>query len=132
MLLIFVVWGIVSAPFDWDTGIIPRDPVPVDAIPDIGENQQIVYTEWPGRSPQDIEDQISYQVSISYLMRMLNSTGAGQEYSKSSIPCLQEPYLKMLHRPWDLMQRPLDKYIGTPLKGETRKGIPLEDGIPTN
>ncbi|RLD88550.1 MAG: cation transporter, partial [Bacteroidetes bacterium] len=66
-LLVFIVWGIVSAPFDWETGIIPRDPVPVDAIPDIGENQQIVYTEWPGRSPQDIEDQISYPLTTSLL-----------------------------------------------------------------
>ena len=67
MLLIFIAWGIVSAPFDWETGIFPRDPVPVDAIPDIGENQQIVYTEWPGRSPQDIEDQISYPLTTSLL-----------------------------------------------------------------
>lgn len=66
-LLIFIVWGVVSAPFDWETGILPRDPVPVDAIPDIGENQQIVYTEWPGRSPQDIEDQISYPLTTSLL-----------------------------------------------------------------
>ena len=49
MLFIFIAWGIVSAPFNWQTGILPRDPVPVDAIPDIGENQQIVYTEWSGR-----------------------------------------------------------------------------------
>ncbi|MDE5417622.1 efflux RND transporter permease subunit [Labilibaculum sp. DW002] len=48
-------------------GILPKDPVPVDAIPDIGENQQIVYTEWPGRSPQDIEDQISYPLTTSLL-----------------------------------------------------------------
>jgi len=67
LLLIFIGWGIVSAPFDWDTGIFPRDPVPVDAIPDIGENQQIVYTEWPGRSPQDIEDQISYPLTTSLM-----------------------------------------------------------------
>ncbi|MCK4992181.1 MAG: efflux RND transporter permease subunit, partial [Bacteroidales bacterium] len=67
MLLIFIGWGIASAPFDWNTGIFPRDPVPVDAIPDIGENQQIVYTEWPGRSPQDIEDQISYPLTTSLL-----------------------------------------------------------------
>ena len=67
MLLIFIGWGIASAPFDWDTGIFPSDPVPVDAIPDIGENQQIVYTEWPGRSPQDIEDQISYPLTTSLL-----------------------------------------------------------------
>ena len=67
LLLIFVGWGVVNAPFDWNTGIFPRDPVPVDAIPDIGENQQIVYTEWPGRSPQDIEDQISYPLTTSLL-----------------------------------------------------------------
>ncbi len=67
MLLIFIGWGVVTAPFDWETGIFPRNPVPVDAIPDIGENQQIVYTEWPGRSPQDIEDQISYPLTTSLL-----------------------------------------------------------------
>jgi len=67
VLAIFVVWGIVSSPFGWDTGILPQDPVPVDAIPDIGENQQIVYTEWSGRSPQDIEDQISYPLTTALL-----------------------------------------------------------------
>lgn len=36
----------------------------VDAIPDIGENQQIVFTEWPGRSPKDIEEQITYPLSV--------------------------------------------------------------------
>jgi len=42
-------------------------PVPVDAIPDIGENQQIVFTEWMGRSPQDVEDQISYPLTVALL-----------------------------------------------------------------
>ncbi|MDZ7774716.1 MAG: hypothetical protein U5L09_03420 [Bacteroidales bacterium] len=56
----FIVWGVVTAPFGWQIEGLPSDPVPVDAIPDIGENQQIVFTEWKGRSPQDIEDQISY------------------------------------------------------------------------
>lgn len=67
VLLIFILWGIASSPFNWETGILPNDPVPVDAIPDIGENQQIVYTEWPGRSPQDIEDQISYPLTTALL-----------------------------------------------------------------
>jgi Cu(I)/Ag(I) efflux system membrane protein CusA/SilA len=44
-----------------------RNPIAVDAIPDIGENQQIVFTQWPGRSPQDIEDQISYPLT-TYLL----------------------------------------------------------------
>lgn len=63
----FIAWGIVTAPFGWNLGILPSDPVPVDAIPDIGENQQIVFTEWMGRSPQDIEDQISYPLT-TYLL----------------------------------------------------------------
>ncbi|WP_445385390.1 efflux RND transporter permease subunit [Robiginitalea sp. IMCC44478] len=67
LLILFVGWGIVHAPFKWDTGFLPSDPVAVDAIPDIGENQQIVFTKWPGRSPQDIEDQISYPLTSSLL-----------------------------------------------------------------
>ena len=78
------------APFNFGIDRLPRDSVSVDAIPDIGENQQIVFTKWMGRSPQDVEDQITYpltssllgipgvksvrsnssQVSISFLMKM--------------------------------------------------------------
>ena len=36
----------------------------VDAIPDIGENQQIVFTTWAGRSPKDIEEQVTYPLSL--------------------------------------------------------------------
>ncbi|MCH7908008.1 MAG: efflux RND transporter permease subunit, partial [Candidatus Hydrogenedentes bacterium] len=67
LVLFFVIWGVRVAPFDWDTGWLPRDPIAVDAIPDIGENQQIVFTEWMGRSPQDVEDQISYPLTVSLL-----------------------------------------------------------------
>ncbi len=62
-----ILWGLMVAPFDWDFDYLPRDPVPVDAIPDIGENQQIVFTEWMGRSPQDIEDQITYPLTTALL-----------------------------------------------------------------
>ncbi|MCK8600789.1 efflux RND transporter permease subunit [Desulfoferrobacter suflitae] len=67
MILLIVFWGAMVAPFDWRLGGLPRYPVPVDAIPDIGENQQIVFTEWPGRSPQDIEDQITYPLTAALL-----------------------------------------------------------------
>jgi len=67
LLTLFVGWGISTAPFDWDTGNFPRNPVAVDAIPDIGENQQIVFTKWSGRSPQDIENQITYPLTTSLL-----------------------------------------------------------------
>lgn len=66
-VLIFIGTGISTAPFNWKTDFFPRDPVPVDAIPDIGENQQIVFTTWMGRSPQDIEDQISYPLTTALL-----------------------------------------------------------------
>ncbi len=62
-----IFWGVLVAPFDWEISGLARDPVPVDAIPDIGENQQIVFTEWPGRSPQDIDDQISYPMTVAML-----------------------------------------------------------------
>ena len=65
--LLFIAWGIIVAPFDWNIKSLPRNPVPVDAIPDIGENQQIVFTEWMGRSPQDVEDQITYPLTVSLL-----------------------------------------------------------------
>lgn len=67
VLLLFTGWGLVSAPFDFHIPGLPRDPVAVDAIPDIGENQQIVYTDWPGRSPQDIENQITYPLTTTLL-----------------------------------------------------------------
>ncbi|MEL0457284.1 efflux RND transporter permease subunit [Flavobacteriaceae bacterium SZ-1-7] len=67
LLVLFVGWGTVNAPFNWDTGFLPTNPVAVDAIPDIGENQQIVFTKWEGRSPQDIEDQITYPLTTSLL-----------------------------------------------------------------
>lgn len=63
LLLIAGLWGWIHSPFDWHTDLIPRNPVPVDAIPDIGENQQIIFTSWPGKSPRDVEDQISYPLS---------------------------------------------------------------------
>jgi len=78
LLASFIGWGLVTSPFGWDTGFLPKDPVPVDAIPDIGENQQIVFTDWSGRSPQDIEDQITYPLTTSLLgipgVRSIRST----------------------------------------------------------
>ena len=67
LLVLFIGWGTISAPFNWDLGFLPNNPVSVDAIPDIGENQQIVFTKWDGRSPQDIEDQITYPLTTSLL-----------------------------------------------------------------
>lgn len=67
LVLLAIGWGAVVSPFDWRTSWLPRDPVPVDAIPDLGENQQIIFTEWPGRSPQDMEDQVTYPLTSALM-----------------------------------------------------------------
>ncbi len=54
----FVVLLIAAGMFGW--GIYEVQHNPVDAIPDLSENQVIVFTEWMGRSPQVIEDQVTY------------------------------------------------------------------------
>lgn len=46
-------------------GLVALTRVPIDAIPDLSENQVIVYADWPGRSPQEVEDQITYPLSVS-------------------------------------------------------------------
>jgi Cu(I)/Ag(I) efflux system membrane protein CusA/SilA len=66
-LVAVLLWGAAVAPFDWHDGAIPSDPVPVDAIPDIGENQQIVATEWMGRSPKDVQEQVTYPLTTALL-----------------------------------------------------------------
>jgi copper/silver efflux system protein len=78
LMLLFLGWGIAVAPFDWEIPGLDRRPVAVDAIPDLGENQQIVFTEWAGRSPQDVQDQITYPLTVSLLgvpgVRTIRST----------------------------------------------------------
>ena len=72
--------GLYVSPFDLDIPNLPRDPVPVDAIPDIGENQQIVFTKWEGRSPRDVEDQITFPLTTALLgisgVRTIRSSSA--------------------------------------------------------
>jgi len=67
IVLFVVIWGLIVIPFDWKFGPLPRTPVPTDAIPDIGENQQIVFSDWMGRSPKDVDDQITYPLTVSLI-----------------------------------------------------------------
>ena len=46
-------------------GVRAMMTMPVDAIPDLSENQVIVFTDWMGRSPQEIEDQVTYPLSVN-------------------------------------------------------------------
>ena len=59
----FIVIAAFLALCAW--GVVALTRVPIDAIPDLSENQVIVYADWPGRSPQEVEDQITYPLSVS-------------------------------------------------------------------
>ncbi len=54
----FIVLSLFALIIIWGVWALYRTPL--DAIPDLSDNQVIVYTQWPGRSPQTIEDQITY------------------------------------------------------------------------
>jgi Cu/Ag efflux pump CusA len=54
LTLVVMAWG-VYAMFN----------TPVDAIPDLSENQVIVFADWPGRSPREVEDQVTYPLSVN-------------------------------------------------------------------
>ena len=45
-------------------GLFELRRTPIDAIPDLSENQVVVYADWAGRSPQEVEDQITYPLSV--------------------------------------------------------------------
>jgi len=48
-------------------GIYALKRTPIDAIPNIGESQVVVYAEWPGQSPKDMEDQVTYPLTINLM-----------------------------------------------------------------
>lgn len=54
----FIVLVLSLGLFVWGIYAVKKNPI--DAIPDLSENQVIVFTEWMGRSPQLIEDQVTY------------------------------------------------------------------------
>ena len=58
----FIVMIVAAALMGWALYAVANTPV--DAIPDLSENQVIVFTDWMGRSPQEIEDQITYPLSL--------------------------------------------------------------------
>src|SRR6266436_90850 len=59
-VLVVALWiGIAS----WGLWAMLR--APIDAIPDLSDNQVIVFTDWSGRSPQEVEDQVTYPLTVS-------------------------------------------------------------------
>jgi len=68
VLLGVLFGGLMVSPFSsGDDDWLPHFPIAADAIPDLGENQQIVFTPWPGNSPRDVEDQVTYPLTVALL-----------------------------------------------------------------
>src|SRR3972149_10459130 len=59
----FIVLMIMAGVAVWGVYCVLKTPI--DAIPDLSENQVIVFTDWMGRSPQEIDDQITYPLSVN-------------------------------------------------------------------
>ena len=106
LVLAVIAWGLMVAPFDWNLGPIPRHPVPTDAIPDIGENQQIVFTEWPGRSPQDVEDQVTYPLTVSLLgLRGVKTIRSSSMFGLSSIYVIFKEDVSFDKSRWNVLEK---------------------------
>lgn len=59
LLVIFLTLAVAGV------GVYSVINTPVDAIPDLSENQVIVFADWPGRSPKEVEDQVTYPLSVN-------------------------------------------------------------------
>src|SRR5246500_905700 len=59
-LLILVAYALLAG---WGYWALIK--APIDAIPDLSDNQVIVFTDWPGRSPQEVEDQVTYPLAVN-------------------------------------------------------------------
>jgi copper/silver efflux system protein len=60
LVVVFAIFGIAG-------GIYALHQTPLDAIPDLSDVQVIVYTDWEGRSPDLVEDQITYPISTKFI-----------------------------------------------------------------
>jgi len=58
------IFGGVGSFTGGSVGVFELRRTPIDAIPDLSENQVVVYADWAGRSPQEVEDQITYPLSV--------------------------------------------------------------------
>ena len=75
-------------------GIYSVVNTPIDAIPDLSENQVIVFTDWPGRSPREIEDQITYPLSVNLQgLAGVKSVRSSSEFNFSMINIIFEDHV---------------------------------------
>ena len=85
----FVVFILVAALVG--VGFYCLERTPVDAIPDLSENQVIVWADWQGRSPKEVEDQITYPLSVNLQgMAGVKSIRATSEFGFSMVNVIFE------------------------------------------
>ncbi|MEM7511993.1 MAG: efflux RND transporter permease subunit, partial [Bacteroidota bacterium] len=66
--ILIVLGGILSNPFNIDSNqIFPETSLRLAAVPDLGENQQLIRTEWKGHSPEEVENSLTYPLSSSLM-----------------------------------------------------------------
>ena len=104
----------------------------IDAIPDISENQVIVQVEWPGRSPQDVEDQVTFPLSTAMAgVRGVEEVRSLSGFGFSQVYVVFEERLRMfadnaLADFYDSRTRVLEKLAS--MKGELPEGVVPELG----
>src|SRR6266851_1189256 len=85
----FLVLIVAAALTAW--AIYATVNTPVDAIPDLSENQVIVFTDWMGRSPREIEDQVTYPLSLKLQgLAGVRSVRSSSEFNFSMITIIFE------------------------------------------
>ncbi len=65
LILLIVIGGLITLPAVFEIPLIPRHPLLVEALPDITVNQQIVYTEWEGHSPREVDERVTQPLIVA-------------------------------------------------------------------
>src|SRR5713226_10433496 len=88
---------------------------PIDAIPDQSENQVIVFTDWMGRSPREIEDQITYPLSLKLQgLAGVKTIRSSSEFNFSMITIIFEDHVDFYYARQRVLEK-LDEVRGSSL-----------------
>lgn len=112
--LVLAAWGIVCV-----------INTPIDAIPDLGENQVIVFADWPGRSSREIEDQVTYPISRKlqglFGVRTIRSSS---EFNFSMITVIFEDHVNFYFARQRVLEKLAESGINCP-KGSSPTLLPM-------
>src|SRR5262249_16283834 len=90
----FIVLIVAVALAVW--GVYAVINTPVDAVPDLSENQVIVFTDWMGRSPREIEDQVTYPLSLKLQgLAGIRTVRSSSEFNFSMITLIFEDHVNI-------------------------------------